>query len=48
VAINDEVIDSHPLFGNPVTNSRLARTYNVLVNNAVALEERIDDFLWSV
>jgi len=40
VASNDFVIASHPLFGNPATNSRLARTYNVLVNNAVALEEK--------
>jgi hypothetical protein len=47
VAGNDEVISSHTFFGNPVANICPPRTYNVQVENAIALDnERIATFLY--
>jgi len=42
---SDSVTSRHTLFGYPVVDNRLSRSYNNQVENAVALEERIDDIL---
>ncbi len=43
MARSDFFTSSHTLFGNPIANSRLSRTYKVQVKIAVAWKIRIDD-----
>ena len=40
MARSDSVTSSHTLFGYPVVNNSLSRSYNIQVKNAVALKVR--------